>query len=126
YNTGDLFEVKLPVKLGQIAEWKDFENITGQIEFENISYNYVKMKLTRNAIYLMCVPNYKTTHVQGQNVICAKDLKSNPVEPKNHVPPGKFVLFSQLFPKGVSFEFKTPEILRISSIVYHTEQLPYH
>ena len=126
YNVGDLFEVKLPVKLGQITEWKGYENITGQIQFENINYNYVKMKLTRTAIYLLCVPNYRTTHVAGQNVICAKGLKSDPVLPKNHVPPGKFVLFSQLSPQSLSFEFKSPEVLRISSIAHNVEQLLYH
>jgi hypothetical protein len=126
YNVSDLFEVKLPVDMAQISDWKEFENITGQIQFDNISYNYVKMKLTRTAIYLLCVPNYRTTHASGQNVICAKGIKSDPVQPKNHVPPGKFVLFSQLSPIGLYYDFKSPVIARLSRTVCHIAQVQYY
>jgi hypothetical protein len=123
YNASDLFEVKLPVSMTQITDWTEFENITGQIQFENISYNYVKMKMTRTAMYLLCVPNYRTTHKTGQNVICANDLKNKPVLPKNHLPPCKFVLFNQFFKKDLPFEFKSPEIVKISRVLYNIKRL---
>jgi hypothetical protein len=125
YNVGDLFEVKLPVSLNQITDWKEFENITGQIQFENISYNYVKMKLTRTAIYLWCVPNYKTTHIVGENVICAQDIKSHPVQPKNHIPVCKFVLLNQLSAKQLSFEFSSPKVVEVALTLCNVKRVKY-
>jgi hypothetical protein len=92
YNTGDLTELRIPVNMPGITDWKDYENLKGQIRFANSSYNYVKMKLTRNAIYLMCVPNYETTHLYNQNIINAGQIKDIPVPKKEHVPFGKINL----------------------------------
>jgi hypothetical protein len=86
YNINDLTEVKIPVNMPGIAEWKNYENIKGQVQFENTCYNYVKMKITRTAIFLMCVPNYDTTQLNDQNIIGAKQVKGAPVPKKDHVP----------------------------------------
>jgi hypothetical protein len=107
YNKNDLTEVKIPVNMPNIADWADFVNVSGQIQFENISYNYVKMRVTHNAIYLKCVPNYSTTHLTGDNIIVAKNIKGPPVTPKNHVPYSKNALVSQLTITGNHFEFIT-------------------
>lgn len=86
YNTGDLTEIRIPVNMPNIADWTCYENVSGSIRFENASYNYVKMKMTRNVLYLMCVPNYETTHLSSQNVIVAKNIKDIPVPKKQHIP----------------------------------------
>ena len=89
YNIHDLTEVKLPVNMPDIADWKNYENIKGTIEFNDVSYNYVKMKITRTALYLMCVPDYNTTRLSDQNIIDAKQSHNVPVPKKDHVPFGK-------------------------------------
>jgi hypothetical protein len=95
YNTGDLIEVKLPLNMPNIADWPAYENVSGRIRFENTSYNYVKMRITRTALYLMCVPDYNTTRLSNQNVIDARQDKSAPLPKKDHVPYGKTTLSSQ-------------------------------
>lgn len=110
YYTGDLTEVKLPLHMPGIADWKNYENISGQIQFENVSYNYVKMKITRTAMYLMCVPNYQTTRFSGQNIINARQAKSIPVPKKDHVPYGKIVFGGQFGFAFAQFAFSnTPK-----------------
>jgi hypothetical protein len=89
YNVGELTEVKLPVNMPAITDWKNYENIKGCLQFNNVSYNYVKMKITRTALYLMCVPNYSTTHLSGHNILNAKQSGTVPVPKKQHVPFGK-------------------------------------
>lgn len=95
YNVNDLTEVAIPVNMPNIADWKAYENISGQIQFGDASYNYVKMKITRHTLYLMCVPNYNTTHLSNQNIIIAKQVKNTPVSKKDHVPYGKTTLLAQ-------------------------------
>jgi len=86
YFVKDLVEVKIPIDMPNLADWTAYENVSGTVQFEDASYNYVKMKMTRNAIYLMCVPNYKTTVFSKTNIIVAKDIKDIPVPKKGHVP----------------------------------------
>jgi hypothetical protein len=89
YNKNDLTEVKLPCNMPGITDWVDYEDIKGCIQFNDVSYNYVKMKVTRTALYLMCVPDYSTTQLLHQNVIDARQSKGLPVPKKDHAPHGK-------------------------------------
>ena len=86
YNKNDLVEIKIPIEMPNLSDWAAYENVSGTVQFEEASYNYVKMKMTRHAVYLMCVPNYKTTVYSTTNVIVARDIKDIPVPKKDHVP----------------------------------------
>jgi hypothetical protein len=108
YNLNDLTEVKIPVNMPDIADWPAYENIKGQIQFENVSYNYVKMRITRNVMYLMCVPNYATTQLTDQNIIGAKGVKNAPVSKKDHVPYGKTTLVAQASFAFIQYTFNSP------------------
>ncbi|HZY38651.1 MAG TPA: hypothetical protein VFE53_18455 [Mucilaginibacter sp.] len=107
YNVGDLTEVKLPLNMPAITDWKHYENIKGCIEFDNVSYNYVKMKITRTALYLMCIPDYNTTRFSTQNVVDAKKSKSVPVPKKEHVPFGKATLLGNFNIAFAQFSFSS-------------------
>ena len=89
YSLDDLTEVKIPANLPAITDWKNYENMEGSVHFSNTSYNYVKIKMTRTAIYLMCIPNYSTTQLQSKNIIDARHIADIPVPKKDHVPFGK-------------------------------------
>ncbi|MFB9840740.1 hypothetical protein [Mucilaginibacter ginsenosidivorans] len=86
YKLDDLFEVKLPVKMGAVQDWTDYVYISGQVQFKNGSYNYVKLKMTRDTVYLMCVPNYETTRLHNENIINARKIADVPFGKKEHVP----------------------------------------
>ncbi|OKS88220.1 hypothetical protein [Mucilaginibacter polytrichastri] len=95
YNIKDVTEISIPVNLPHITDWVQYESIAGQIQFNNVSYNYVKMRMTRHAMYLICVPNYATTHLSGDNIIDARQTKQvPPVSKKEHVPSGKMLLIA--------------------------------
>ncbi len=119
YNKDDLTEVKIPVNMPNVLDWPAYENISGQIQFGNTSYNYVKMRVTRTALYLMCVPNYETTKLASQNLINAKSINGNPVPPKNHVPFGKILLLTNINFPSITFTFspplKCPAIINVQS-----------
>jgi hypothetical protein len=89
YNVNDLVQIKVPVDMPNIQSWTCFEPIRGQVQFKNACYNYVKLKLSKDTIYLMCVPNYEKTRLINQNIINAKEIADIPVNKKDHVPFGK-------------------------------------
>ena len=131
YNVNDLTEVKLPVNMPGITDWAGYENISGQITFENTSYNYVKMKVTRTAIYLMCVPDYATTRFAAQNIINAKQVKGAPVPKKDHVPNGKATVLDNFNFAFLHFTFsspfKSPVINAVAScqtLIHHSPDIP--
>ncbi|MBB6111644.1 hypothetical protein [Mucilaginibacter lappiensis] len=125
YNVEDLTEVAIPVNLPGISDWSRFENISGQIQFENTNYNYVKMRLTRNAMYLMCIPNYATTHLSSENILKAKGIQGIPVPQKDHVPYGKSILQDNLNFCFVKFDFYCPVKNLPQSIEQPVQQLIY-
>jgi hypothetical protein len=108
YNVNDLTEIKIPVNMPNIAEWTEYENVSGSIRFEDNSYNYVKMKITHNFMYLMCVPNYETTHLSGDNVLTAKHIKDIPVPKKDHLPFGKTNALEKFQFNFLQFAFNIP------------------
>ena len=131
YNIKDLTEIKLPVQTHVSADWPEYEKVSGVIQFEDISYNYVKMKMTRNAIYLMCVPNYQTTRLNDGNVLNVKGVKNVPVPQKEHVPPVKFALQVNSFIPFAQVAFEAPVKMlthpapqRAQALVYQNADIP--
>ncbi|HVW98423.1 MAG TPA: hypothetical protein VHA56_20825 [Mucilaginibacter sp.] len=110
YNIHDLVEIKLPINMPGITGWSEYENISGQIQFQDECYNYVRMKLTPHFMYLMCVPNYDHTQLIGENIIHAKGVKDIPVPKKDHVPADR-IATTQIFQYSFTrFAFNTPVI----------------
>ncbi len=125
YNVKDLAEIAIPVNLPGIHDWERFENIAGQIQFNNTSYNYVKMRVTSTAIHLMCIPNYDTTRPVDKNVLNAKGVKDIPVPQKDHVPYGKTIMQDNLSLCFVQFQFCCP-IKNLKENIVHPEQSLVH
>lgn len=86
YNINDLTEVKIPADLPGIAEQRQYNKVFGEVRFADAAYNYVGMRLTTHAIYLLCVPNYSTTKLCGQNIVDAKNMHDVPVNAKGRPP----------------------------------------
>ncbi|MEO6632303.1 MAG: hypothetical protein ABIN13_11290 [Mucilaginibacter sp.] len=91
-----------------VTEWPTYVNVNGHVQFEDASYNYVKMRVTRTAIYIMCVPNYETTRLSSDNVISAKHIKDVPVPKKEHVPFGKTNAIENFQFNFIQFAFSVP------------------
>lgn len=110
YNVNDLVEVKIPVHMPTIQDWKDYTYINGQVQFQNNCYNYVKLKMTRDTIYLVCIPNYTTTRLADHNVIDARQIPDIPVSKKEHVPFGKINLATYNY-QSLHYKFAIPLVM---------------
>ena len=82
YNPNALIELKIKQNLPGINEWPDFKNVSGQIQLKEACYNYVKLKFTRDTLYVMCVPNYEKTRLIKSNIIYAKQINDVPQDSK--------------------------------------------
>ncbi|OOQ61548.1 hypothetical protein [Mucilaginibacter pedocola] len=84
YNPNALIEVKIAQHLPGITEtWGDYKNIDGQVQLKNACYNYVKLKVTRDTLYLMVIQNYEKTRLIKKNIIYAKHINDIPQGDKN-------------------------------------------
>ncbi|MFD0794360.1 hypothetical protein ACFQZX_12095 [Mucilaginibacter litoreus] len=82
YDPNSLIEVKIKQHLPGIFEWNDYKNVSGQLQLKNACYNYVKLKFTKDTLYVMCVPNYEKTKLIKSNIIYAKQLNDIPADKK--------------------------------------------
>ncbi|WP_423147497.1 hypothetical protein [Rubrolithibacter danxiaensis] len=112
YNKQDLSVIKIPVHLEGISDWSDYEDVSGQIKFEDTQYNYIKMKITRNAMYFVCIPNYEKTQFTEKNIIEVAGIKDIPVPKKEHVPVPKLAFVDSFNLVFSNFNFNPPLINR--------------
>lgn len=77
-----LLELKVPVNMPTIQDWTEYEHIEGQIQLNNAYYNYVRLKMTRDTMYLICLPNDVKTNLMKANVIMAKNVNDVPLSKK--------------------------------------------
>lgn len=108
YSLDDLVSVKVPVKMPTVENWKDYVTISGQVQFQNNNYNYVKLRMTRDTLYLMCIPNYKKTRLINQNIINARKIADIPNSKKDRVPFGKQVSLNDYNLDAVKYSFDSP------------------
>ena len=124
YNVNDLTEIKIPANMPEVHDWRHFEILNGRVQFQYSSYNYVKIKITHNAIYLLCVPNYATTHLSDQNIIYARQIPDIPVSKKDHVPLVKlnFATFSNIC---IHYKFENPVVITRGNIFINHSMVRY-
>lgn len=67
-NENDLIAIKVPIRLPYQTDWKEFERVDGEMTIKGITYKYVKRKILRDTLILLCV-NFKekTTLKKGSN-----------------------------------------------------------
>lgn len=82
YNVRDLVEIKIPVHIPYGQNWIGYQPVSGQVQLQQGCYNYVKLKITNDTLYVMCVPNYRTTKLIQSNIIYARQISDFPLTKK--------------------------------------------
>jgi hypothetical protein len=85
YKSTDLIEVKIPVHL-TISDWDAFQPIGGQLKVKDKVYNYAELRLTRDTMYLMCIPNHEKARIINAKNVYAKQVNDIPVNKKSNLP----------------------------------------
>ena len=83
YNDNDLLEVKMPLNMPYITGSNSFERVDGQLEYGGVHYNYVKRKVSRDTVYILCLPNVSKTRLCKAKAAYGKEAADLPVNKKN-------------------------------------------
>jgi len=79
-----LIELKIPVNMPTIQDWTEYEVVQGQVQLKDAYYNYVRLKMTRDTMYFICIPNTVKTRLVNANIITAKEINDVPMSKKGH------------------------------------------
>ena len=72
-----------------IQDWAEYEEIVGQIQLKDAYYNYVRLRLTRDTMYFICLANTAKTRLVNANIIAAKGISDVPLSKKGQEPVSK-------------------------------------
>jgi hypothetical protein len=80
YNDQDLVEIRVPLNLPYQTDWKEFQSYDGEIKVHGVDYRYVKRKVEKGELVLLCIPNHSKTHLataRDQFFMLVNDLQHN-------------------------------------------------
>lgn len=63
YNESSLVEIRVPVSLPYQTDWKEFERVDGEVEFNGTHYKFVERKLQGGEMIYKCIPNEGKTQL---------------------------------------------------------------
>ena len=92
-TSAKLIQLKVPVHMPTIQDWPEYVHVTGQIQLNDCYYNYTGIKMTRDTMYLICMPNHVKDQLVKNNLIVAKGLADVPLNKKGTESPAKKVSF---------------------------------
>ena len=59
-----LITVKIPINLPYQTDWREFESIDGEMTFKGKTYKYVKRKVLRDTLILLCIDHTEKNELQ--------------------------------------------------------------
>ncbi len=70
----NLFTVKIPIRLPYHTDWKDFESVEGEMTYNNTTYKYVKRKVLRDTLILLCIEHREKSLIQKNSIDYSKKV----------------------------------------------------
>ncbi len=64
YNEAELITIKVPLSLPYQNDAKDFERISGEVNFNGKMYKYVKRKIENGEFVLLCLPDKNRMQIE--------------------------------------------------------------
>ena len=108
-NDAKLIEIKIPAHSPILTEGGEYEIVSGQIQLKNAYYNYVKLKITADTMYFVCLPNTAKTRLVNANIITAKEISDVPLSKNGHAPSVKKIsALSEYNLQSFNYQFSGP------------------
>lgn len=80
FSDGELVEIRVPLNLPYQTDWKEFQAYEGSVRVDGVDYRYVKRKVEKGELVLLCLPNHSKTHLataRDQFFMLVNDLQHN-------------------------------------------------
>ncbi len=68
YDEANLVELRVPLNIAYISESPEFERYYGELEINGIHYKYVKRKIEKGELVLLCIPNEEKMKFQDSRI----------------------------------------------------------
>ncbi len=88
YESGQLVEMKIPLKLPYYSSSLKYERYYGEVEIKGHNYNYVQRKVLNDTIYLLCLPDYAKNKLQKVKSEIGAGVDNNNTGSKKGTDPG--------------------------------------
>ncbi len=82
YADQELVELRVPLHLPYLSDWKEFESFEGETTINGHHYRYVKRKLEKGELVLLCIPNQHKDNISKAGDDYFKQVNDLPVEKK--------------------------------------------
>ena len=80
YSEFEAITVKIPISIPYVADSKSFERVDGKFEYEGEYYRFVKQKLSRDTLHIVCVKDHKTKLINEAMTSFVKTFTDKPVD----------------------------------------------
>ena len=84
YRHSDLVQIKIPVDMPTQQDWDGYQTVSGQVEIKGAKYDYAEIRITRDTLYLLVVPNPELTKLVKVNMLYGKLANDLPTSNTKH------------------------------------------
>lgn len=113
YNQEDLISLKIPVNLPYSPNNQEFENFEGNIDINGINYQYIKKRIYKDTLEVVCIANYLKTYIQQSS----KNIEKGNVESTNA---GKKSITNKIVKMPNFYFVKNKENTINKNLIYYT------
>ena len=83
YSEQELIELRVPLHLPYLSDWNEFEAYEGETTINGHHYRYVKRKLEKGELVLLCIPNQHKDKISKAGDDYFKQVNDLPIEKKS-------------------------------------------
>jgi hypothetical protein len=62
----ELITIKIPILLPYHTDWANFERVDGEVTFKGKIFKYVKQKISKDTLILLCINDKEKTEISNQ------------------------------------------------------------
>jgi hypothetical protein len=81
YDDSELISIKVSLNLPYYNGYAEFERTYGSVNIDGIDYEYVKRRVYKDTLELLCIPNYEKTKLSTVSGEIAKGVAENGSQP---------------------------------------------
>ncbi len=125
YSDAELTEIKIKLNLPYVTDWSGYERYDGEMELDGKHYNYVKRKISRDTLYLLCLPNETRTKLSIEKIDYAAKVNDMPAGKDNTNSSVKqHTLLNEFSQKIIYFDFSVAGPVTRTENFYTCADLP--
>ena len=111
YSTDQLIMIKIPINLPYLSDWTNFQPMEGQVVYKKQTYRYVKRKIERDSLVLLCLPDLEKDGIEKARQ--AFFLKTNQADASK-----------KAFAKAVKYDFEDSSGVLLNALFFLVQARP--